>query len=290
VSHNGEVLLRRPGITHVLPLENGVAIVGERIEAVLAARQALNVQWSPGAGAAHDSDAALTSFLEAARDPGVAAVTTARTGEAAAAIAAAPRTHSAEFTTDYVYHAQMEPLACVASVSAGAVEIWVGTQWPSQVRDEAARLTGLPAAQVKVNMLPMGGGFGRRAHIDYAIEAVRIAQATGRPVKVMATREDDMANAHVRPMTAHRIDVGLDADGGCWLAPPLRRRPGGARPLRPGAARRAAGRGPHRGLPRQRVSYDVPAHLPSTCIATTACGRRRGAASAPARTPSPSRR
>ncbi|HZH47955.1 MAG TPA: hypothetical protein VEY31_15100, partial [Roseococcus sp.] len=80
VSHNGEVLLQRPGITPVLPLENGVAIVGERIEAVLAARQALNVQWSPGAGAAHDSDAALTSFLEAARDPGVAAVTTARTG------------------------------------------------------------------------------------------------------------------------------------------------------------------------------------------------------------------
>jgi isoquinoline 1-oxidoreductase beta subunit len=262
VSHNGEALLQRPGITHVLPLENGVAIVGERIEAVLAARQALNVQWSPGAGAAHDSDAALTSFLEAARDPGVAAVTTARTGEAAAAIAAAPRTHSAEFTTDYVYHAQMEPLACVASVTAGAVEIWVGTQWPSQVRDEAARLTGLPAAQVKVNMLPMGGGFGRRAHIDYAVEAVRIAQATGRPVKVMATREDDMANAHVRPMTAHRIDVGLDAEGRVlgWrhrFAADL------VVPALYGQARLDAQRGvDHIVAYHANVSsYDVPAHL-----------------------------
>jgi CO/xanthine dehydrogenase Mo-binding subunit len=268
-----------------------VAIVGERIEAVLAARQALNVQWSPGAGAAHDSDAALTSFLEAARDPGVAAVTTARTGEAAAAIAAAPRTHSAEFTTDYVYHAQMEPLACVASVTAGAVEIWVGTQWPSQVRDEAARLTGLPAAQVKVNMLPMGGGFGRRAHIDYAVEAVRIAQATGRPVKVMATREDDMANAHVRPMTRTAsmsastpkaaCSAGATASPPTWWCPPSTARRGSTRS---GAWTTSWPTTPTCPPTTCRRTW------PSTCTATTACGRRRGAASAPARTPSPSRR
>ena len=213
VSHNGAELLRRPGITHVLPLEQGVAIVGERIEAVLAARAALTVQWSPGEGAAHDSETALASYLADARDTSKQAVTVARTGEAAQAIAGAARVHTAEFTSDYVYHAQMEPLACVASVTADAVEIWAGTQWPSLVRDEAAKIAGVAADRVKVNMLTMGGGFGRRAMIDYAIEAVHIAKAVGRPVKVMATREDDIANAHARPMTAHRIDVGLDAAG-----------------------------------------------------------------------------
>jgi isoquinoline 1-oxidoreductase beta subunit len=213
VSHNGAALLQRPGITHVLPLDQGVAIVGERIEAVLAARRDLTVQWSPGTGARHDSESALVSYLADARDTAKQAVTVARTGEAAQAIAGAARVHSAEFTTDYVYHAQMEPLTCVASVTAEGVEIWAGTQWPSLVRDEAAKIVGVPPERVKVNMLTMGGGFGRRAAIDYAVEAVHVAKAVGRPVKVMATREDDIANAHVRPMTAHRIDVGLDAAG-----------------------------------------------------------------------------
>ena len=213
LTHNGAALLARPGITHVLPLEQGVAIVGERIEAVLAARREFTVQWSPGEGAAHDSEAALASYLADARDVAKAGVTVLRQGEAAQAIAGAARVHSAEFTSDYVYHAQMEPLSCVASVTADAVEVWAGTQWPSLVRDEAAKIAGVAPDRVKVNMLTMGGGFGRRAAIDYALEAVHIAKAVGRPVKAMATREDDIANAHVRPMTAHRIDVGLDAAG-----------------------------------------------------------------------------
>lgn len=213
LTHNGAALLARPGITHVLPLDQGVAIVGERVEAVLAARRELAVTWSPGEGATHSSEPALASYLADARDTAKAGVTVVRNGEAAQAIAGAARVHTAEFTSDYVYHAQMEPLTCVAHVTADAVEVWAGTQWPSLVRDEAAKIAGIPADRVKVNMLTMGGGFGRRAAIDYAIEAVTIAKAVGRPVKVMATREDDIANAHVRPMTAHRIDVGLDAAG-----------------------------------------------------------------------------
>ncbi|MCU0944653.1 MAG: molybdopterin-dependent oxidoreductase [Rubritepida sp.] len=213
VSHNGEELLRRPGITHVLPLEQGVAIVGERVEAVLAARRVLTVRWSPGTDATYDSDAGLASFLADARDLSKPAVPTGQPGDAAGAIAAAARVHRAEFTTDYVYHAQMEPLTTVASVTADAAEVWAATQWPSRVRDETARIAGIPAARVKVNMVTMGGGFGRRADVGFALEAVHIAKAVGRPVKVMATREDDVADAHVRPMTAQRIEVGLDAAG-----------------------------------------------------------------------------
>lgn len=212
-AHNGAELLRRPGITHVIPLDQGVAIVGERIEAVLAARRALSVRWTPGEGATHGSEAALASYLADARNLAQPAVSVVRNGEAAQAIAGAARVHTAEFASEYVYHAQMEPLTCVASVTAQGVEIWAGTQWPSLVRDEAAKIAGVAADRVKVNMLTMGGGFGRRAAVDYALETVRIAQAVGRPVKVMATREDDIANAHARPMAAHRIDVGLDATG-----------------------------------------------------------------------------
>lgn len=211
--HNGAELLRRPGITHVIPLDQGIAIVGERIEAVLAARRALTVQWTPGEGPAHESEAALASYLADARDTAKPAITVGRHGEAVQAISSAARVHTAEFASDYVYHAQMEPLTSVASITAEGVEIWTGTQWPSQVRDEAAKIAGVTPDRVRVNMMTMGGGFGRRAAIETVLETVHVAKAVGRPVKVMSTREDDVANAHARPMTAHRIDVGLDAQG-----------------------------------------------------------------------------
>ncbi|MGL4241943.1 MAG: xanthine dehydrogenase family protein molybdopterin-binding subunit, partial [Beijerinckiaceae bacterium] len=97
--------------------------------------------------------------------------------------------------------------------TADGVEIWTGTQWPSKIQGDAAKIAGVPPEKVKVNMQPMGGGFGRRAQTEYASEAVEVSKAIGRPVKLMATREDDVINAHCRPMTAHRIDVALDAAG-----------------------------------------------------------------------------
>lgn len=260
-SHNGAEIARRPGITHLLPLDQGIAIVGDRIEAVLAARRALAVQWQGGEAAGFDSEAALASYLSDVRDRAKPAVAAGASGDAAQALAGAARVVAAEFTTDDVYHAQMEPLSCVASVTEGSVQVWAGTQWPSLVRDRAAQIAGVPADRVTVHMLTMGGGFGRRAHVDYAVEAVEIAKAVGRPVKVMATREDDIANAHVRPMTAQRIEVGLDAAG----------KPVGWRhriaaglvvPLLYGRARLDAQRGvDHIVTYHANVSsYDVPAH------------------------------
>lgn len=212
-THNGADLLRRPGITHVVPLANGIAIVGERVEQVIEARKLLRATWSGAPADAFDSDRALETYRANARDLAKRGVVARRTGEADTAIAAAARVVTGEFTTDYVTHAQMEPLTAVASVTPQGVEIWAGTQWPTLCRDEAARIAGVPADRVKVNMLTMGGGFGRRAQIEYVTEAVEVSKAVGRPIKLMATREDDMVNAHTRPMTAHRIDVGLDAQG-----------------------------------------------------------------------------
>ncbi len=212
-SHNGDDLKKRPGVTHVLPLAGGIAIVAERIEQALAARAALKVEWNTAAGSTYDSRKGLEAFQAAARNPASTAVVGRKTGEAEDALKAATKLVSGEYSTDYVAHAQMEPLNALASVTADGVEIWVGTQWPTRVRDDAAKIAGVPPDKVKVTMLPMGGGFGRRAHTEYANEAVEVSKAVGKPVKLINTREDDMANSHVRPMTAHRIDVGLDASG-----------------------------------------------------------------------------
>jgi isoquinoline 1-oxidoreductase subunit beta len=212
-SHNGDDLKKLPGVTHVLPMPAGIAIVANRIEQALAARAALKVEWNAAPGSGFNSDAGLATFQAAARDPAAKAVVGRKTGEAEDAIKAAAKVISGEYSTDHAAHAQMEPLNAAASVTPEGVEVWVGTQWPSRVRDDAAKIASVTPDKVKVNMLPMGGGFGRRAHTEYANEAVEVSKAVGKPVKLISTREDDMANSHMRPMTAHRIDVGLDAAG-----------------------------------------------------------------------------
>ncbi len=211
-SHNGEDIKKRPGVIAVLPLAAGVAIVSERIEIALSARAAFKAEWA-GGNTVFDSGPALQAYLAAARDPASKSVTGRKTGEAEAEIKAAARVVTGEFSTDYAAHAQMEPLSCVASVTPTGVEILAGTQWPSRARDDAAKIAGVAPDKVKVTMLPMGGGFGRRAYVDTITEAVEISKALGKPVKLISTREDDMANSHVRPMTAHHIAVGLDAAG-----------------------------------------------------------------------------
>ncbi len=212
-SFNDAELLKMPGVTHVIRRAAGIAIVAKTMEQAIAARAALKVEWEEAPGSRYDSREGLKAFLAAAADPTSKAVVGRKTGEADDAIKAAATVVSGEFSTDYVAHAQMEPLNAVASVTEEGVEIWVGTQWPTRVRDDAAKVVGVAPDKVKVNMMPMGGGFGRRAHIEYALEAVEVSMIAKKPVKLISLREDDMANSHVRPMTAHRIEVGLNASG-----------------------------------------------------------------------------
>jgi isoquinoline 1-oxidoreductase subunit beta len=210
---NTDEIRRMPGVINVVNLDQGVVVVAERIEQALAARAALKIEWNPAPASGYDSTSGLQKYLADVRDPQKTAVVGRKTGEIAPALAAAARTLTGEYTTDYAYHAQMEPLTCVASVTADSVEVWTGTQWPTKVKDDAAKLTGVAPDKIKVNMLPMGGGYGRRAFTEYASEAILVSKAVGRPVKLMATREDDVINAHCRPMTAHKVDVALDAAG-----------------------------------------------------------------------------
>src|SRR4029077_20064436 len=123
----------------------------------------------------------------------------------------------AEYRCRYAYHAQMEPLNAVASVSSdgSSAEVWVGTQYPPAALAAAARALAIPADRIKLNYTLLGGGFGRRGDFDqeFVVDAVLMAKHAGRPVKVMWTREDDVHNGHFRPITAHYLRAGLDASG-----------------------------------------------------------------------------
>jgi CO/xanthine dehydrogenase Mo-binding subunit len=119
----------------------------------------------------------------------------------------------AEYTFPYLAHATMEPMNCTVSLAADHAEVWAPNQGPDMVRQVVCDHTGLAREQVMVHSTYCGGGFGRRALMDYVIEAVSIARQVERPVKLVWTREDDMRHSFFRQATVHRTKALLDADG-----------------------------------------------------------------------------
>jgi isoquinoline 1-oxidoreductase subunit beta len=123
----------------------------------------------------------------------------------------------AEYRSDYAYHAQMEPLNAIAAVSADgdAAEVWCGSQSPTMALDAAAKALGITREKVTLHYTLLGGSFGRRGHRDdtYIVDAVLLSKASKRPVKMMWTREDDIRNGRLRPITAHYMRAGLDSSG-----------------------------------------------------------------------------
>lgn len=205
------------GVVDVVPLAHGVSVVAENFEQVLAARKVLEVEWAGGAKAqGYDSEHALMSSYEAlAEDPNAVASKVGEKGDADAAFASAARIYKASFRSDYGYHAQMEPLNAVARFNAadGTLEVWEGTQAPGRSRELLAQSLGLDISKVIHHQQYLGGGFGRRSINDYTLEAALVSRATGRPVKMIWTREEDLAFGMFRPQALQCVEAALDQAG-----------------------------------------------------------------------------
>ncbi len=200
------------GVRAVVTVPAGVAVVADGFWPALQGRRALKLDWDEGPGATISSGELRRRYAALARTPGAPA---RREGDAPAALAEAARTLEAEYELPFLAHAPMEPLNCCVNLSADGCEIWTGTQMQTWDRDAAARVAGLPPEKVRLHTTLLGCGFGRRANpvSDFVVEAVQVAKAVGRPVKVIRTREDDMRAGFYRPMNHHRMAAGLDADG-----------------------------------------------------------------------------
>jgi isoquinoline 1-oxidoreductase beta subunit len=211
---------RIPGILEVVPLPYGVGILADNPWAAFSARQALigNVTWSrDGRAWGFDSDKGTAEFAAAARDLKSPATLWDKRGDAVSELSRAATVIEADYVNDYAYHAQMEPLNAVASVSrAGdAAEIWCGTQSQTMAQEAVAKVLGIERAKVTLHDKLLGGAFGRRGHRDeeFIIDAVLLAKHSGRPVKMLWTREDDVHNGRLRPLSAHHLRAGLDSTG-----------------------------------------------------------------------------
>jgi len=214
---NDEAVRGLPGVIDIVGLEHGVAIVGKTFEKVLAARGALEVEWDSSAVAAgYNSETMLESgYAEIMNDPASEVRVVNSAGSGGAVFDKAAKAFKKEFRSDYAYHAQMEPLNAVARFNAAGnqVEIWEGTQAPGSSRRAIAKALGFDVSQVVHHQQYLGGGFGRRSITDYTIEAALVARATRLPVKLIWTREEDLAFAMFRPQNLQCVEAALDGNG-----------------------------------------------------------------------------
>lgn len=214
VGANTHVLRKMPGITDVVLLDHGVAIVGESFTAVSKARKQLQVTWRDGLpGDAINTDKDLETYLGDGRDPKRVGVEWKSKGDPSKAMSGAARTLTREYLSDHVYHAQMEPMNATADVRRDGVDIWVGTQAPTRTTLDVAKALGTTPDMVRVHQQYLGGGFGRRATVEASVDAALISKAVNRPVKLILSREDDLWAGTFRPMTSQRIEAGVDSGG-----------------------------------------------------------------------------
>lgn len=206
------------GVIDVVRLKYGVGVIADAPWAAFKAKAALKVEWdSKATGWGFSNAKGLESFAAIARDPNSRGVAWEAEGNVQKALQSAPARFEREYRADYAYHAQMEPLNSVASVSpkGDACEIWCGTQSQTFAVAAVADALGIPAARVKLNDMMIGGGFGRRGNRDteFIVDSALLSRAAGRPVKVTWTREDDVKNGRFRPLYVNRLSAGLDANG-----------------------------------------------------------------------------
>lgn len=202
------------GVSDVVVIPNGVAVLASDYWTAKKGRDALKVEWDEAQAYRGSSDAIVADYRERAKAPGLNA---RNDGNAEAALAKAGKVIEAEYVFPYLAHASMEPLNCVMKLENGECEVWNGEQLHTVDQFSLAKTLGIEADRVKLNMVYAGGSFGRRANpqSDYLLETAQIVKAiNGRaPVKLVWSREDDMRGGFYRPIYLHRVRAALDAKG-----------------------------------------------------------------------------
>jgi isoquinoline 1-oxidoreductase beta subunit len=200
------------GVRQVVVVDAGVAVVADGFWAARKGRELLDIAWDEGEWASLSTEALVEEYARLATTPGAVA---RREGDAPAVLAKAARRFEVEYQVPYLAHATMEPLNCFVDLKADSCLIRTGSQFQTVDRNAAARVAGLSPEQVTLETTYLGGGFGRRAcpASDFVIEAVQVARAVGKPVKVIRTREDDTRAGFYRPLWYDRINACLDDTG-----------------------------------------------------------------------------
>ncbi|MEM7675180.1 MAG: molybdopterin cofactor-binding domain-containing protein [Myxococcota bacterium] len=203
-SYNASAAEKMRGVKKIVPIKNGVAVIADNTWRAFKAADAIKFEWGPAPYPA--TSAQMWEKLSEAVDNEAFQDSRMRNDGDVEAVQKDAEVFEAEYRTPFVSHAPLEPMNATVLVEEDSAHVWTGTQIPDWVRDHVAKLTGLPVESVLIYNQPMGGSFGRRLEDTYVLQAVEAAmQMKGTPIKMIRTREEDMAHDYPRPMQLGRL-------------------------------------------------------------------------------------
>ncbi len=200
------------GVREVVQIPSGVAVIADHFWAAKLGREALTIDWDVEENAKVNSDAILQQYSRLSEETGAIISQKGNVGDA---LAKAEKVIHTKFQFPFLAHAPMEPLNCTVKISHDKCEVWTGTQSALLHQVEIANFLGLEPEQVLLHTPYLGGSFGRRGTFsgDWIMEAVHIAKASGKFVKLVWSREDDIQGGYYRPIYVHNVRVGVDRNG-----------------------------------------------------------------------------
>jgi isoquinoline 1-oxidoreductase beta subunit len=208
--YDAAAIRAKPGVVAVVEVPCGLAVVAQTYWQARRALDAADIAWVGDNAELSSASIWATYRQKLESGPFVAKKST---GDAAAALAGAAQKLEAVYQMPFQAHATMEPMNCTAHVTADRCDIWAPTQGVEVTQGVAAQVTGLASDRINVHRTLLGGGFGRRLLADFVKQALIVAKAVGRPVKLIWSREEDMTHDAYRPAMLHRISGALDGKG-----------------------------------------------------------------------------
>jgi isoquinoline 1-oxidoreductase beta subunit len=216
-SVDDQAALAEAGVTAVVPIDEGVAVVAETMVDAQRGLRALVVEWDDRNAERRSTSELLAEHVRLLGS-GEEAVMARDDGDVDSALADAASTIDATYVLPYLAHAPMEPNNAACRMREdGVLDVWAGTEGPEYVKMNASSIAGIDKEHVEVHVTFSGGSFGLHssAEHDPVSEAVQIARALGwkHPIKVQSLREEEFKVGRYRPMAVHRVRAGADADG-----------------------------------------------------------------------------
>lgn len=219
VSFNEAEVAAMPGVKAVFKTErkmphksvDAVAVVATNYWSALKARQALQIEWD---NTGYENISTEKYFAECRAKVGQEGNSYPDgVGDVKAGFAKAAKVLEAQYETPFTAHAPIEPMNATVFVQGNKAEVWAPVQASTQTIEEVAAYLGIPQENVTMHTVFMGGSFGRKGYYDFVMEATAISKKMQAPVKLIWTREDDMANGPFRPGMLNAVKGGLDAAG-----------------------------------------------------------------------------
>ena len=217
-SYDDSAALKVPGVQQVVKVRmavystyrEGVAVVATSTWAAMQGKKALKVEWDDdGFEPISTADIYQRQQELLQKEEGLSFKLQGKPDDV---LTAAGKKLDVVYQTPYQSHSPIDPLNCVAHYQDDKVEIWGPIQAPDWIQDYLTKELNMSRENIIVDMTFLGGGFGRKAFMDYPHEATMISKAVGKPVQVVWTREDEMTQGPYRPGVSYRCE-GVVQDG-----------------------------------------------------------------------------